>query len=136
MATASYDSQMLDHLHATAFQTGPAGDALKHPLEGSADSLANVTAADVAGAAAGVRGSDVVVVGTGGGTHEDLAARAHAAYGDLEGGGSGKEVGAAAAESAFLGSDVRCVRACVCVCCCDGVGETMRVVRGVLYVLM
>ena len=40
-------------------------------------------------------------------THEDLAARAHAAYGDLEGGGSGKEVGAAAAESAFLGSDYR-----------------------------
>ena len=107
--TSSYESQMMDHVHATAFQSSPAGNSLGNALEGTADSIASITAGDVAGVLAGVSGSDVVVVGTGSGVHDKLVEDASAAYGALASGGSGKEVGSVGTSSAFIGSDVRYV---------------------------
>eukprot|EP00571_Detonula_confervacea_P005794 CAMPEP_0172327748 /NCGR_PEP_ID=MMETSP1058-20130122/59990_1 /TAXON_ID=83371 /ORGANISM="Detonula confervacea, Strain CCMP 353" /LENGTH=439 /DNA_ID=CAMNT_0013044831 /DNA_START=13 /DNA_END=1332 /DNA_ORIENTATION=+ len=104
---ASYESQMMDHLHSTAYQTSPKGNSLGNDLEGSGESIGDVTAGDVASVLAGVVGSDVVVVGTGSGEHEKLVEEAGIAYGQLASGGSGKEVGSVAEKSAFLGSDVR-----------------------------
>lgn len=104
---ASYESQMMDHLHSTAFQSSPAGNSLGNALEGTADSIASISADDVASVLAGVNGSNVVVVGTGSGSHEKLVEDAGNAYGSLSSAGSGKEVGSVAEPSAFIGSDVR-----------------------------
>jgi len=106
VGASSYESQMMDQVHSTAFQSDPAGNSLGNMLEGTAESIASITAGDVAGVLAGVAGSDVVVVGTGSGSHDKLVEDAGAAYGKL-GGGSGKEVGSVAEKSAFIGSDVR-----------------------------
>merc|ERR1719253_2595081 len=107
VAGASLESQVFDYLHETAYQTSPAGDALKAPLEGSVESIAAVTADDVQAMVAGVKGSDVVVAGTGSGNHQELVQRAEEAYGGLPGGGEGGAVATAREKSAFLGSDVR-----------------------------
>lgn len=103
----SYESQMMDHLHATAFQTSPSGNSLGMALEGTSDSIGEISTGDVASVLAGLVGSDVVVVGTGSGDHEKLVEEAGVAYGGLKSGGTGKEVGSVAEKSAFLGSDVR-----------------------------
>lgn len=107
VGNASYETQMMDHLHATAYQTGPAGNSLGNHLEGTAESIASVATGDVAGVLAGVTGSDVVVVGTGSGSHEKLVEEASVAYGKLASGASAKEVVVAGESSAFIGSDVR-----------------------------
>lgn len=111
IAGASYESQMMDHLHSTAYQTSSAGNSLGNALEGSAESLEGVAASDVARALAGVKGSDVVVVATGGGSHAQLVEVAEQAYGGLSaegaGAGSSEVVVAEVEKSAFIGSDVR-----------------------------
>mmetsp|Transcript_8502 Transcript_8502/g.13437 ORF Transcript_8502/g.13437 Transcript_8502/m.13437 type:complete len:442 (-) Transcript_8502:385-1710(-) len=107
VGNASYESQMMDHLHSTAFQASPSGNSLGNALEGTAESIASVSADDVAGALAGVNGSNVVVVGTGSGSHDQLVEDASKAYGTLASAGSGKEVGSVAESAAFIGSDVR-----------------------------
>jgi len=108
LAGLSYESQMLDQLHSTAYQNGASGNSLGNALEGSAESVASVSADDVAAVLGGVNGSNVVVVGTGGGSHDKLVAEAEAAYGSLSGSASdSKAVGSVADKSAFIGSDVR-----------------------------
>jgi len=108
VSNASYESQMMDHLHATAFQTGSRGNSLGNALEGSAESIEGIAAEDVAGVLANVVGGDVVVVGTGSGEHAKLVEDAEKAYGGLASGvGSGSEVVKAEEKSAFIGSDVR-----------------------------
>jgi len=104
-SSAGYESQVMDQLHSTAYQTSPSGNSLGNALEGTKDSIGDVEG--VAGVLANVVGSDLVVVGTGGGEHERLVEQANAAYGGLKGGGSGKEVGSVGERSHFLGSDVR-----------------------------
>ena len=103
----SYESQMMDHLHATAYQNGPSGNSLGNALEGSSDSVASLTSDDVASVLSGVNGSNVVVVGTGAGSHDKLVADAEKAYGSLSGAASSSAVGSVADKSAFIGSDVR-----------------------------
>ena len=112
VGNASYESQMMDHLHSTAFQTSPAGNSLGNALEGTAESIASITNGDVAAVMASVTGSNVVVVGTGSGSHDELVENVSKSYGTLASAGSGKEVGSVAESSAFIGSDVRYV-------CCD-----------------
>ncbi|KAL3793805.1 hypothetical protein HJC23_006165 [Cyclotella cryptica] len=99
----SYESQMLDHLHGTAFQ----GNALGNPLEGTAESVAGVSVEDLAALLAEVRGENVVVVGTGGGSHEKLVEEVEKVMGGLSSGGSTKEVGKVAEKAYFMGSDIR-----------------------------
>lgn len=98
----SYENQMLDQLHGTAFQ----GNALGNALEGSAQSVAAVSVDDLAVLLAKVKGEDVVVVGTGGGSHEKLVEATEKALGGLKSGGS-KEVGSVAEKAYFMGSDIR-----------------------------
>jgi len=105
VANASYEAQMMDALHSTAYQTSSTGNSLGSALEGSVESIASVTEGDVVALASGVTGGDVVVVGTGGGVHEKLVEEVGRAYGGLGGGGS--EVAAVGEKSAFIGSDVR-----------------------------
>ena len=107
LAGLSYESQMMDHLHSTAYQNGPSGNSLGNALEGSAESVASLSADDVASVLGGVNGTNVVVVGTGNGSHEKLVAEAEKAYGSLSGASSSKAVGSVADKSAFIGSDVR-----------------------------
>uniref|UniRef100_A0A7S2PN78 Peptidase M16 C-terminal domain-containing protein n=1 Tax=Skeletonema marinoi TaxID=267567 RepID=A0A7S2PN78_9STRA len=107
LAGLSYESQMMDHLHSTAYQNGPTGNSLGNALEGSAESVASVSADDVASLLGGVNGTNVVVVGTGNGSHEKLVAEAEKAYGSLSGASGSKAVGSVADKSAFIGSDVR-----------------------------
>eukprot|EP00584_Thalassiosira_punctigera_P010358 CAMPEP_0172525952 /NCGR_PEP_ID=MMETSP1067-20121228/954_1 /TAXON_ID=265564 ORGANISM="Thalassiosira punctigera, Strain Tpunct2005C2" /NCGR_SAMPLE_ID=MMETSP1067 /ASSEMBLY_ACC=CAM_ASM_000444 /LENGTH=459 /DNA_ID=CAMNT_0013309351 /DNA_START=30 /DNA_END=1412 /DNA_ORIENTATION=+ len=107
VGNASYESQMMDHLHSTAFQISPAGNSLGNALEGTAESIASISADDVAGALTGVNGSNVVVVGTGSGSHDKLVEDAGKAYGTLASAGTGKEVGSVGESTAFIGSDVR-----------------------------
>ena len=107
LAGLSYESQMLDQLHSTAYQNGPVGNSLGNALEGSAESVADVGADDVASLLGGVDGTNVVVVGTGSGSHEALVAEAEKAYGSLSGSAGSKAVGSVADKSAFIGSDVR-----------------------------
>jgi processing peptidase subunit beta len=98
----SYENQMLDQLHGTAFQ----GNALGNALEGSAQSVAAVSVDDLAVLLAKVKGEDVVVVGTGGGSHEKLVEATEKALGGLKSEGS-KEVGSVAEKAYFMGSDIR-----------------------------
>ena len=102
--------QMMDSLHSTAFQTLSRGNSLGNALEGTAESIAEVTVDDVASVLAGVVGSDVVVAGTGGGmTHDELVEKAGVAYGELPGVGTRREVGKRVEPAPFIGSDMRCV---------------------------
>lgn len=103
VANADYDSQMMDQLHSTAFQ----GQSLGNLLVGTAEDVAALSASDVEAAAAGVNGGSVVVVGTGGGSHDGLVEMAAGAYGKLEGGAGGSEVATVGESAAFIGSDVR-----------------------------
>lgn len=98
----SHDSQMLDQLHGTAFQ----GDALGNPLEGTAESIASVSVDDLAALLAKVKGEDVVVVGTGSGSHDKLVEEANKVLGGLTAGGS-NEVGTVKNKARFVGSDIR-----------------------------
>ncbi|KAL7507379.1 hypothetical protein ACHAXN_004566 [Cyclotella atomus] len=98
----SYESQMLDQLHGTAFQ----GDALGNPLEGTAESIASVSVDDLASLLAKVKGEDVVVVGTGSVSHDKFVEEANKALGSLSGGGS-KAVGSVKDKAYFVGSDIR-----------------------------
>ena len=104
---SSYESQMMDYLHSTAYQNAPSGNSLGNPLCGSVESVASVTAGDVSSLLSGVVGSNVVVVSTGKGEHDKLVEEASAAYGKLSSGGS--SVGSVGEASAFIGSDVRYV---------------------------
>ena len=97
----------MDHLHSTAYQNGPAGNSLGNALEGSAESVAAVSADDVAALLGGVNGTNVVVVGTGNRSHEKFVAETEKAYGSLSGASGSKAVGSVADKSAFIGSDVR-----------------------------
>lgn len=112
VTNSSYESQMMDHLHSTAYQTSPQGNSLGNALEGSVESIASITKEDVASVLGNVSGGDVVVVGTGGGGgsgHEKLVEDVEKAYGGLaKGVGSGSsEVASLGEKSAFIGSDVR-----------------------------
>jgi len=107
LAGLSYESQMIDQLHSTAYQNGPFGNSLGNSLEGTVESVASLTSDDVASLLSGVNGSNVVVVGTGTGSHEKLVVEAEKAYGTLSGTGSSKAVGTLADKTAFIGSDVR-----------------------------
>ena len=108
---------MLDQLHSTAYQTSPNGNSLGSLLEGSAESIASLTTEDVTNVVKGVKGSDVVVVGTGAGVHDKLVEETNAVLGGLSNvGSSGKDVVNASDASNFLGSDVRYVFDCFCYC--------------------
>mmetsp|Transcript_18950 Transcript_18950/g.26741 ORF Transcript_18950/g.26741 Transcript_18950/m.26741 type:complete len:304 (-) Transcript_18950:1627-2538(-) len=99
---------MMNQLHSTAYQTSPNGNSLGQALEGTTESIASISAGDVSSVLAGVTGSNVVVVGTGSGVHDNLVEEASAVLGKLSSdGGSGKEVVSAEDKSAFIGSDVR-----------------------------
>lgn len=119
---ASYESQMFDHVHSTAFQSSPSGNSLGNALEGTAESVASVTVDDVKEAASRIAGSNVVVVGTGIGNHDTLVSMASEKYGSLPG-TTGKEVATAGEKAAFIGSDVRCVRH---FCCLVSFSSTSR----------
>lgn len=114
VANSSYTSQMIDHLHSTAFQTSPVGNSLGHFLEGTTESIEKIASGDVADALSNISGSNIVVVGTGCGHHDKLVEDVSAAYGKVaanSGGGSGKDVVKSTSEggesSPFIGSDVR-----------------------------
>jgi len=106
VSNSSYDIQMMDHLHSTAYQTSSPGNSLGNALEGSVESIDAITAGDVSGVLGNVSGSNVIVVGTGCGNHEKLVEEAGKQYGDLKSVG-GSEVVAGGEKSAFIGSDVR-----------------------------
>jgi processing peptidase subunit beta len=106
VSNASYESQMMDHLHSTAYQTSSPGNSLGNALEGSVESIDAITAGDVSGVLGNVSGSNVIVVGTGCGNHEKLVEEAGLAYGGLKSVG-GSVVVAGGEKSAFIGSDVR-----------------------------
>lgn len=108
VSNTSYENQMMDQLHSTAYQTSPNGNSLGQALEGTTESIASISAGDVSSLLAGMTGSNVVVVGTGSGVHDKLVEEASAVVGKLSSdGGSGKEVVSAEDKSAFIGSDVR-----------------------------
>ena len=127
----SYECQMMDHLHSTAYQNGPAGNSLGNALDGSTEGIASISSSDVTSLLNGIVGADVVVVGTGSGNHDKLVEDASKAYGGLGADGSRKEGSSVGTEgfspeahslpmagdgkSAFIGSDVRYV---LRVCCC------------------
>jgi len=104
---ASYEAQMMDSLHETAFQGGPTGNSLGNFLNGTKDSIAAVTTHDVASVLGGINGTNVCVVGTGSGSHDELVEEAEKAYGSLASAGTGKDVGEVVTKSHFIGSDVR-----------------------------
>ena len=106
IASASYDDQMMDRLHETAYQTSAVGNSLGSPLLGTADSVSSVTAGDVKSVAGNTWGEDVVVVGTGSGEHGKLVEDGAKAYGSLPKSG-GAAVVKAGEKSSFIGSDVR-----------------------------
>jgi hypothetical protein len=116
VANSSYTSQMIDHLHSTAFQTSPVGNSLGNFLEGTTESIEQITSGDVIDALSNIGGSNIVVVGTGCGHHDKLVEDVNAAYGMVAANnsgssGSGKEVVKSNNEggesSPFIGSDVR-----------------------------
>ena len=116
VANSSYTSQMIDHLHSTAFQTSPVGNSLGNFLEGTTESIEKITSGDVTDALSNIGGSNIVVVGTGCGHHDKLVEDVNAAYGMVAANnsgssGSGKEVVKSNNEggesSPFIGSDVR-----------------------------
>ena len=110
VSNASYENQMLDQLHSTAYQTSPSGNSLGNALEGSVESIESITVEDVSAIARGVNGSNVVVVGTGSGIHDQLVDVINKKLGGLKSSASGGNAVAEAGEaSAFLGSDVRYV---------------------------
>ena len=100
---------MMDQVHGTAFQTSPSGNSLANALEGSAESIASLTASSVASLGANVVGSDVCVVTTGSGEHAKLVEEVDKALGSLKSSGSGKEVASVGEKSSFIGSDIRYV---------------------------
>ena len=103
----SYESQMMDQLHGTAYQNGPSGNSLGNPLEGTVDSIASLSTDDVSCAFSGVTGSNVCVVGTGSGDHDAFVEEVDKVLGGLQSSGSGKEVSSLGEKSVFIGSDVR-----------------------------
>ena len=125
----SYECQMMDQLHSTAYQNGPAGNSLGNALDGSTDSIASISSSDVTSLLKNIVGADVVVVGTGSGNHDKLVEDASKAYGGLGADGSSRKEGSVGTEgfspeahslpmagdgkSAFIGSDVRYVFVCV-----------------------
>ncbi|KAL7535902.1 hypothetical protein ACHAWF_005308, partial [Thalassiosira exigua] len=90
-------------------QGAPVGNSLANLLSGTPESIASLTAEDAASTAAKVRGGDVAVVGTGAGHHDKLVEEAAKVYGSLPSAGGEKGVVEKGDESAFVGSDVRCV---------------------------
>lgn len=109
VANASFTAQMMDQLHGTAFQIAPKGDSLGNALEGTKETIASLTADDVASLLGGIDGSSVTVVGTGNGDHAKLVEEVEKVLGGVKSAsGSGKEVAAAGEKSAFIGSDIRC----------------------------
>lgn len=68
---------MMDHLQSTTYQGLPAGNSLENTLEVTAKFIAKITAADVAGVLACMKGLDVVAAkpGNGTGTHKKLVRR-------------------------------------------------------------
>ena len=128
VSNSSYTSQMIDHLHSTAYQSSPSGNSLGNFLEGTTESIEKITSGDVAYALSKISGSDIVVVGTGSGHHDKLVEDVSKAYGTVakSSSGSGKEIvqsNNGGESSPFIGSDVRydcCVgwKICCCCCCC------------------
>ena len=107
------DAAVMDRLHETAYQASPAGNSLGGPVLGTPGGVGSLTPDDVRGVAGRIRGSDVVVSGTGRGDHGRLVEGAEKAYGHLPkspaaaGGGGTKAVVGAGEKSHFIGSDVR-----------------------------
>ena len=113
VSNSSYTSQMIDHLHSTAYQSSPSGNSLGNFLEGTTESIEKISSGDVAHALSKISGSDIVVVGTGSGHHDKLVEDVSKAYGTMaksSSGGSGKEIvqsNNGGESSPFIGSDVR-----------------------------
>jgi len=107
VANSSYETQMMDQVHFTAYQNSPSGNSLANALEGTADSISSLSASSVSSLGANVFGSDVCVVCTGSGEHDKLVEEVDNALGSLKSAGSGKEVAAVGEKAAFIGSDIR-----------------------------
>ena len=102
------DAAVMDRLHETAYQASPAGNSLGGPVLGTPGGVGSLTPDDVRGVAGRIRGSDVVVSGTGRGDHGRLVEGAEKAYGHLPKSGGGKAAVVGGGEkSHFIGSDVR-----------------------------